>query len=303
MIDNLVFEEGYFEGEEREGFFVESMMKRAWAAQLVVLQELDRICTKHGITYFADFGTLLGAVRHKGYVPWDDDMDIAMKRKDYQKFLKAVEKDAKEGYRVFTAERDADYFNVCARFVNSVEISFKKERLETFYQFPYVVGVDIFILDAVPRDEEERIVLNSVLAILFRAAGKYIDGEEPSEEDLCTIEEVLNVKIDRTGNIRQQILVWIDRVGQSYVEEEVDVISTTSGFANNIEYGLKKEWFRDVVYLPFENIMVPAPIEYEAVLEKEYGDYMTPVRTPSHEYPFYKKQEKILIEKFTVPAE
>lgn len=304
MIEKLVFEEEYFEGEEREGFFVEGMMKRAWAAQLVVLQEFDRICTKYGITYFADFGTLLGAVRHKGFIPWDDDMDICMKRKDFQKLLKVVDKELKEGYRMFTGERDGDYLNICARLVNSVQISFSRERLETFYNFPYVVGLDIFILDAQPRDKEDKEIFHSIMVLLIRTVGAYLEGEEPKEENLLKIEEYLNVKIDRTGNIKQQLLILIDRVAQSYGEDEADEISTITGFASNINYGLKKEWFREVVYLPFENIMIPVPIEYEAVLKREYGeDYMTPVRSQDHEYPFYSRQEKILIKNFTVPEE
>ena len=60
MIEELVFQEEYFNEEEREGFLIESMMKRAWAAQIVVLREIDRICRRHGIQYFADWGTLLG---------------------------------------------------------------------------------------------------------------------------------------------------------------------------------------------------------------------------------------------------
>lgn len=62
----------YLEAEEREGFFVSSMMKRYWAAQLKVLAEIDRVCKKHDIKWFADCGTLLGAVRHGGFIPWDD---------------------------------------------------------------------------------------------------------------------------------------------------------------------------------------------------------------------------------------
>lgn len=61
-------------------------MKHAWAAQLEVLNDIDKACTENGIQYFAEWGTLLGAVRHHGFIPWDDDMDICMKRADYEKF-------------------------------------------------------------------------------------------------------------------------------------------------------------------------------------------------------------------------
>ena len=77
------FQESYFQDEIREGFKIDGIMKRAWAAQIEVLEIIDHICRKYGLMYYADWGTLLGTVRHEGFIPWDDDIDIAMKRQDY----------------------------------------------------------------------------------------------------------------------------------------------------------------------------------------------------------------------------
>ena len=85
--------EGYLNGEIRDGFYVESTMKKAWAAEIEVLNEVDRICRQYDIQYFADWGTLLGTIRHKGFVPWDDDMDITMKREDYTRFCQIVQQE------------------------------------------------------------------------------------------------------------------------------------------------------------------------------------------------------------------
>ena len=73
------FDSAFFREEEREGFLIASKMKHAWAAQMEVLKDIETVCEKHGLQYFAAFGTLLGAVRHQGFIPWDDDMDIFMK--------------------------------------------------------------------------------------------------------------------------------------------------------------------------------------------------------------------------------
>ena len=74
----LQFPKNYFQDETVDGFHIEAMMKCAWAAQLEVLEALRELCEEYQITYFADWGTLLGAVRHQGFIPWDDDMDLAI---------------------------------------------------------------------------------------------------------------------------------------------------------------------------------------------------------------------------------
>ena len=76
----------YLLDEVRCGYYIPAMMKKTWANALEILSEIDRVCTKYNIKYFADWGTFLGTVRHGGYIPWDDDMDICMKREDYRKF-------------------------------------------------------------------------------------------------------------------------------------------------------------------------------------------------------------------------
>ena len=86
----LQFPAEFFEREVKDGYLVGEVLKKAWAVQLGILHEIDTICAKYGLTYFAYWGTLIGAVRHQGFIPWDDDLDIAMPRPDYMKFLEVV---------------------------------------------------------------------------------------------------------------------------------------------------------------------------------------------------------------------
>ena len=81
----------FFRDEIRNGFYIPTAIKQSWAAGLDVLSEIDKICEKHSITYYADWGSYLGVVRHGGFVPWDDDLDICMRRDDYQKFREVAD--------------------------------------------------------------------------------------------------------------------------------------------------------------------------------------------------------------------
>ena len=93
------FDNNFFDNEVRNGFFVCSLMKRAWAAQIDVLAYFDKICQENGLKYYADFGTLLGAVRHKGFIPWDDDIDVSMFREDIEKLRTLMDQSSHDGFR------------------------------------------------------------------------------------------------------------------------------------------------------------------------------------------------------------
>ena len=77
-----------------------SVLKKLHSEEVKILDEIVRICKKNNIEYFLIGGTLLGAIRHKGFIPWDDDLDIAMPREDYEKFLKTAEKELQEPYKL-----------------------------------------------------------------------------------------------------------------------------------------------------------------------------------------------------------
>ena len=119
----LQFPGSFFEDEVRDGFFVCSMMKHYWAAQITVLFEIDRICCKHEIPWFLDGGSLLGAVRHKGFIPWDDDVDISMKRHDLERFLTVAQKELPEGYQGANILTDETFDSPFVRVLNSLFIS------------------------------------------------------------------------------------------------------------------------------------------------------------------------------------
>ena len=150
-LENLEFPREFFCDEVRDGFFVSETMKRFWAGQLVVLSEIDKICRRHDINWYADSGTMLGAVRHNGFIPWDDDVDIAIFRDEYERFLDYARNELPKGYLIFSS-KDEQCENPFGRIVNGKEVIYSPERLGGFFGCPFVVGVDIFPIDRIYED-------------------------------------------------------------------------------------------------------------------------------------------------------
>lgn len=295
QIDN-----SFFEDEVRSGFFVPGMVKRGWAAQLEVLAEVDRICRKHHIQYFAEWGTLLGAVRHKGFIPWDDDMDICMKRVDYNRFLEIAPTEFAEGFSIGNVYTDLNYDTQLTRILNAREIHLDDEFLNKYHQFPYGAGLDLFPLDYISRDEESNNLQMQLLELAATYSHLYAPGVidwGEGEPYLLQLQEFCGVTFDRAKPIQQQLLILIDRLSALFREDESDYLTSMALWKKTQTYKLPKEYYDEAVYLPFECMMVPVPKAYDAILQYKYGDYMRLVKNgSSHDYPFFAKQEKMLYE-------
>ena len=295
----MQFEESYFRGEELEGFFVEEKMKRAWAAQLEVLKGVERICGKYGLRYYAGYGTLLGAVRHKGFIPWDDDLDIFMLRDDYEGFLKVIQQEMEPGYALLNIYLEEDYGEVFSRIVNSRNISFTKEYLERYHACPYVVGVDIFPLDFIPRDPQEDALRQELYRYVLSVKRIAVDRAGCLDEELNDMldqtEELCSVKISRDKTVIRQLIILLDRLSSLYCREESDEVAILHSNVNNFTRRMKVEWFDETIWMPFENTSIAVPCNYDECLKAIYGpSYMTPVQFKAHDYPFYRKQDEIL---------
>ena len=175
--------EQFYEPEVRDGFYVPSEMKRYWAAMLNVLDEVDRVCKKHGLRYFADYGTLIGAVRHGGFIPWDDDFDISMIREDYMTFLAIAESELPEGYKVLSIYNNYKSRTFLGRVVNNDIISTEAEFLKTNHNCPYATGIDIFPIDHFEYDEETNDFQKTMIPFADELADK-IDVEEKDINNL-----------------------------------------------------------------------------------------------------------------------
>lgn len=318
----LEFQEGFFEQEVRDGFYIDTTMKTVWAAELEVLQKVAEVCDKYDLKWYAAYGTLLGAIRHEGFVPWDDDMDIWMKRKDYNKLMQVLPKELPEGYLVRSPMTGEGYnqFHTCINSGSGISIA--KDWLEQFHGCPFTVGLDIFPLDYLPRDEQERELQRNLFVLAGRVAqlaknigrGDYDSSEDEEQalqrvkediiEGILYLESNCNLKLEsklleeeRWDELSSQLWKWANYLAMMYSEEESDYIVE---YLDYIQYEYKvypKEWFRDGYYASFETFMIPIPAGYDCLLRYIYGDYFVRrKKTGMHEYPYYARQLRQLRE-------
>ena len=302
-IDRLVFDPSFFEREERNGFVIEPMMKNAWAANLYVLHVIDRICEENQIPYFADWGTLLGAVRHRGYIPWDDDIDICMLRKDYLRFCEVIQqyKDEVALLNNYTAD---DWGAHADKVVNIAAFTVKRSEIKKYYGFPFTAGVDIFLIDYVPREkalEEEQLEVLRTISLLIHLREEMGKQSPTSKEYAKSVkaEKILIEKIQKMTNVvfsqpnptDQEVLILGEEVSGLYGDEDSDYLSQLQRLGAGLEYYIPKEVYGTSIRLPFENTTIPVPVGYDMLLRKKYGDdYMTPKNVATgHDYPFYNK--------------
>ncbi len=305
----------FFEDEERDGFYIWTMMKRFWAAQMKVLAEIDKICKKYGLTWYADNGTLLGAVRHGGYIPWDDDMDISMLRDDYRIFMEHAADELPEGYEIKNIYTEESNDNMIGRIVNTHLIDYSDEHLATHFGCPYMVGVDIFPLDGLYNDEkkeEERVrkIVDIANVLVMIQAGK--EDSYACQKGLSDLEKKHHVVFKHEGKTEYELKLLIEKLLSEYPTKNAKNVAFMPFWVKYHNHKYDKEWFKDVAYLPFEYIHVPVPARYHEVLMTEYGDYMRVIKGGgAHEYPLFKGQEDVLTDvmegenpyRFTMPSE
>lgn len=292
------FAKSYYEDEVIDGFYVPSMVKRGWAAQLEVLKVVIDICEKNNIQYFAEWGTLLGAVRHRGYIPWDDDIDISMKRDDYEKFFSIAQKELPEGYKLFNTYTDSDVEEMLSRVVNTRIMSFEPGFLDKFHGFPYIAGIDIFPLDFLPRDEEalkESDDLSRIVFALARDVENKVLSDEEFENVLSQVEDLCAVQLDRNKPMKRQLFRLGEGLYGAYTEEESDFLTNMTIWQENPSFMIPKGYYADAITMKFEGIEINVPIGYDSILKQKFGDYMKLVKGGGgHDYPFFDRQEKLL---------
>ena len=297
----------FFRDEVRNGFYIPTAVKQAWASGLDVLGEIDRICKKYGIRYYADWGTFLGAVRHGGFVPWDDDLDICMRRDDYEKFRKVCDKELPKHYRIHDYERKSDHWLFLARVVGNSTICYEEDYLKNHYNFPWLSTVDIFIKDYLYDNYEQEKARDKEIMFLITLA----DGiRENSFDRQTVVHHLYDIKtkyhttlpalpdssdIEKINKLCIALYHLAEKEMAKVHPDESRKIGQIFPWVLKGNKGEPKEYYDKIIELPFEDTTIPVPAYYHTILSGRYGNYNEIHKVwDGHTYPFFEGQKKDL---------
>ena len=252
-------------------------VKDRWNATILdILKAFMQICDKHGLRYYCCAGTAIGAVRHHGIIPWDDDIDVIMPRPDYDRLLEIAKREDFGKYEIISPYSDPTYPLYFSKLPDrTTTLIEERER-------PCVIGlfVDIFPLDATDDDidEAKRLkdkytkIINRLNAVsTHNTFGEYMHLlTDPKEWGRFAIKTL--AFFCRT-TIRRRLIAQMDEISHRYDYDQARNVQVYTG-----SYGYKevfpKEWLGDGKMFPFEDTEVPLPQEYDKYLRHFFGDYM-----------------------------
>ena len=254
--------------EVRCGFLVSENRKKVWQKQLEMVKMFIDICKKYNLVYFAASGTLIGAIRHQGFIPWDDDIDIMMPREDYEKFLVVAQKELSEPFFLQHYTTEKNYPNGHIQIRNSNTTCFIKESFVDLKNGKNCgIFIDIFPFDKVFDDYKKRQKYCKKIKVLKALAMWRVYGT-PS-----FIRKMI-VKLYFCFHSLQKTIVKIDRLSKNIPNKAKQSTVSIPTFLPGYEKEVwEEQWFNEMIDHKFEDIEIAIPKKYDEVLRKEYGDY------------------------------
>lgn len=266
--------------ETRNGYTISSDMKSVWDVQLRMVKFLLNVCKKYGLRIWADGGTLLGTVREKGYIPWDDDIDLLMPRAEYDKLIAVADKEFTAPYHLQSFGRDKNYYRGHAQMrCDGTAAILPNDIWQPFHQG---IFIDVFCYDTIPNEDtsEWKEVLKRADKIQDTLTSLSFRGRLTSLK-MCL--GTIKSRLYCLAHSKKSLIKEYDELFRQFDTDENKRIAPPAFFRTNLTGSIKdKEWYRETIYLPFEDIQMPVPIGYHEALRTQYGnDYMTPRKAPS----------------------
>ena len=241
-----------------------------------VLRQFIAICKEHGLTYFCCGGTAIGAVRHHGMIPWDDDIDVFMPRPDYDRFVTIASQQLSADLELVTPYNKADYPLYFVKLCN------RHTTLQEQLDVPCVHGlyIDIFPIDGAPDDIE-------LARAMERRFTKTKHKLEAISSHVSFVDYMALLKNPKEWGrfVRKTIAFFFRKNYRSYLLQQMETICRQYDYASSklvavycCSYGPKevfpREWLHGTVTFPYEDMEVELPSGYDNYLRQYYGDYM-----------------------------
>lgn len=236
--------------------------------QVDILNKVADFCEENAIRYWIDCGTLLGAIRHKGYIPWDDDIDMGMLREDYEKFA-ALFNLQNERYQFLCYENNRDFHLPFAKVLDTSTVLYEPDERGAKIS----VNIDIFVYDNAPDDDTEMkrmFDIRDKLLKIHQIKQEHINLKKNPCKGIVKVCRKALYTIAHPAPNGHYIAAIIEN-SKKYATEDTARVGDFSGFTNMV---CNKRVFEKFVDVPFEGRSYKAPVGYDEWLRSFYGDYM-----------------------------
>ena len=270
----MVYDSDFIREEVRDEWPVSETTKKVWWIQMDLLKVFDAICKKYDLRWYPDGGVLIGVIRHKGFIPWDDDVDVCMPREDYDKFLEICPKEISYPYFLQTPLTDNDCYMYWSSLRNSDTTGNRESCMSTRQNNG--IAIDIIPMEGCENSYFLYKMRRQPLRIASVICNTYVN-EFNMSKSAVTLRKILRKMKINYRKIYKRLEKHNSKHPMSKYEKCTQTLIADpmvygkGGLKRVIQY---KEDYATTIDMPFENMTLPVPCGYDRILTNYYGDYM-----------------------------